>query len=307
VALSGRSSASRDAGSVLVGDEGGVAVALGVEDLQVHAGMRALAAHDQPRSLEPGREVDIVGQLGDPGALALFGIAVDRALPCLLGCLQDRLTQPARRPRSRLKTEKRMPAARQSCVRTRISYRGRPLTAARAPAAGPRSDRRRCWSRRCRGEGGRPGLAGLVEEAEQRAAPAVGEGDDQVAQDDAGIVGGAALEGRRHRRDSAAASTVWRVVRVFTFRASSWVVVMDFAIRILEAQEDAPGRFPQIVIAGSGLGGRGLPPGLGPAWEAKTSEAPFGARAKRSNGHCWVSRSPRGDQGHKCLSMHSAS
>ena len=48
-----------DVVAVLVGDEGGVAVALGVEDLELGAGMGTLAAHDQPRALGPGGEVDV--------------------------------------------------------------------------------------------------------------------------------------------------------------------------------------------------------------------------------------------------------
>ena len=52
---------------------------------------------------------------------------------------------------------------------------------------------------------------------------------------------------------SALTSTVWRVVCVFTFRVSSWVWGMGSANRILKTQEDVPGRFPQVAIAGSGL------------------------------------------------------
>ena len=42
-----------------------------------------------------------------------------------------------------------------------------------------------------------------------------------------------------------------RVVCVFTFRVSSWVVVWAFASRILKTQEDALGGFTQIVTGGS--------------------------------------------------------
>jgi hypothetical protein len=38
---------------------------------------------------------------------------------------------------------------------------------------------------------------------------------------------------------------------------SSWVVGNGLANRILKTQEDVPGGFPQIVTAGSGLGGAG--------------------------------------------------
>ncbi len=52
---------------------------------------------------------------------------------------------------------------------------------------------------------------------------------------------------------SALTSTVWRVVCVFTFRVSSWLWEWAFANRILFSQEDAPGRFPQVLIGGSRL------------------------------------------------------
>lgn len=78
----------------LVGDEGGMAVPVGVEDLELGPGMRALATHDQPCSLGPGREVKGVGQLGNPGALALGPIGFDRALPCRFGRGEDRLPNP---------------------------------------------------------------------------------------------------------------------------------------------------------------------------------------------------------------------
>jgi hypothetical protein len=44
-----------------------VAVAVGVEDLELGAGMGALAAHDQPRALKPGGEVDLFGELFGQG------------------------------------------------------------------------------------------------------------------------------------------------------------------------------------------------------------------------------------------------
>jgi len=103
-----------DVGAVLVGDEGGVAVALCVEDLKLGTGVRALAAHDQPRALGPGGEVDAIGQLGDLGALALGPIAVNRALPGRLRCLEDRLAHPLV---DLVATEKRVPASRQSWVK----------------------------------------------------------------------------------------------------------------------------------------------------------------------------------------------
>lgn len=100
---------------------------------------------------------------------------------------------------------------------------------------------------------------------------AVGDRDGEVAKDDAGVVGGAALAGRRHRRGEAEpvgqldqevgagvedeplavalTSTVWRVVCVFTFQVSSWVVANGSANRILKSQEDALGRPSQVPIS----------------------------------------------------------
>ena len=83
-----------DVGVGLIGDEGGVAIALRVKDLELRAGVGALPAHDQPRALGPGGEIDVLAQLGDPGALAHLASGVDRALPCRLGRLQDRLAHP---------------------------------------------------------------------------------------------------------------------------------------------------------------------------------------------------------------------
>src|SRR5712692_89851 len=65
----------------LVGDEAGVAVAVGVEDLELGPGVRALAADDQPRSGGPTLEADAVAQLPNPGALPLFALALNRLLP----------------------------------------------------------------------------------------------------------------------------------------------------------------------------------------------------------------------------------
>jgi hypothetical protein len=71
-----------------------VAVAAGVEDLKLGTGVGPLAAHDQPRALGPAGEVDVVGQLGDLGALAFFALGVDRLLPSRLGQVEDRLAHP---------------------------------------------------------------------------------------------------------------------------------------------------------------------------------------------------------------------
>jgi hypothetical protein len=65
-----------DVGVLLVGDEGGVAVAgLAVEDRELGAGVRALAPDDQPRALGPARKVEAIGEPRDLGALAHGGVA----------------------------------------------------------------------------------------------------------------------------------------------------------------------------------------------------------------------------------------
>ena len=80
---------------VLVGDEGGVAIAgRAVEDRELGAGMGPLAADDQAGALGPSGEVDAVGQLCDLGALALGAVAVDRLSPGRLRQAPDRLANP---------------------------------------------------------------------------------------------------------------------------------------------------------------------------------------------------------------------
>jgi hypothetical protein len=70
-----------DVGARLVGDEGGVAVALGVEDLEPGTEM-GRPSYDQPCALRSGGEVDQTGELGDLGVLARFALGVDRLAPC---------------------------------------------------------------------------------------------------------------------------------------------------------------------------------------------------------------------------------
>ena len=83
-----------DVALALVGDEGGVAIALGIEDAELGAGVRPLAAADQPRSLGPSGEVDAIAQLRDLGTLTLFALGVDRLLPSRIGKGEDRLPHP---------------------------------------------------------------------------------------------------------------------------------------------------------------------------------------------------------------------
>jgi hypothetical protein len=83
-----------DVGVVLVGDEGGMAVPLGVEDFELGAGVGTLAADDQPGALRPGGEVDVIAQLDDPGTIATRAVGFNRALPCRFGRGEDRLADP---------------------------------------------------------------------------------------------------------------------------------------------------------------------------------------------------------------------
>ena len=67
--------------ALLVGDEALVAVAVLVCEAQLGAGVGALLADDQAGALGPAGEVDPVGQLGDPGPLALLAVGVERRSP----------------------------------------------------------------------------------------------------------------------------------------------------------------------------------------------------------------------------------
>ena len=70
-----------DVVAVLVGDKARVPVAVLVEDRELRAGVRALAAADQPGALRPRGQIDPVGELGDPGAVTILAGTVDRLLP----------------------------------------------------------------------------------------------------------------------------------------------------------------------------------------------------------------------------------
>ena len=66
----------------LVGDERGVAEAFDrVEQRELCAGVRALAAHDQPGPFGPVGEVDEVGQLDHLGAVTAGAVGVDGWVP----------------------------------------------------------------------------------------------------------------------------------------------------------------------------------------------------------------------------------
>src|SRR5450759_1984539 len=59
------------------------------------AGVRALAATDQPGPLRPGRQVDQAGELRDPCALAWLTVLVDRWRPGALSQGEDLLAEVA--------------------------------------------------------------------------------------------------------------------------------------------------------------------------------------------------------------------
>ena len=80
-----------DVVAVLVGDKARVPVAVLVEDLKLRAGVRALAAADQPGALRPRGQVDPIGQLRDPGAVTILTGTVDRLYPRRFGNPEDRL------------------------------------------------------------------------------------------------------------------------------------------------------------------------------------------------------------------------
>ena len=74
----------------LVGQDRLEAVAVVVGEAQLRARVRALAAHDQPRSLWPGGQLDAVGDLGHLAVLALRAVLVERRNPSILGDFEDR-------------------------------------------------------------------------------------------------------------------------------------------------------------------------------------------------------------------------
>jgi hypothetical protein len=74
-----------------VGQRGQEAVAVVVGEGQLGAGVRALAAHDHPRSVGPCAELEVVGELGHPGTLARLAVLADRRPPRRFGQTEDRL------------------------------------------------------------------------------------------------------------------------------------------------------------------------------------------------------------------------
>ena len=78
-----------------VGEEALVAVPVEVGEAQLRARVRDLLAHDQPRPFRPAAEVELPGQLGDPGPLALLlPVGVERRTPAPLRQRQRRLPDP---------------------------------------------------------------------------------------------------------------------------------------------------------------------------------------------------------------------
>jgi hypothetical protein len=76
-----------------VGERRLEAVPVGVGELQLRAGVWALAADNHSRPVRPRREIQPLdmGDLGDLRALALLPVLTDRRTPSVLGQLQDRL------------------------------------------------------------------------------------------------------------------------------------------------------------------------------------------------------------------------
>ena len=72
---------SGDVVAALIGEKRLVAVPVDIGEAQLGAGVRALAADDQPSVLGPRAELDLFGQLGDPGTIARTAIAVQRRPP----------------------------------------------------------------------------------------------------------------------------------------------------------------------------------------------------------------------------------
>ncbi len=74
----------------LVGEDRLEAVAVVVGEAQLRAGVRALAADDQPRARGPGAQLDAVGDLGDLAVVALAAVLRERRNPRIGGNLEDR-------------------------------------------------------------------------------------------------------------------------------------------------------------------------------------------------------------------------
>ena len=68
-----------------IGQRGQEAVAVMVGEGQLRAGVRALAAHDHPAARGPAGQIQAIGDLGHPRALALGAVLADRRTPCVLG------------------------------------------------------------------------------------------------------------------------------------------------------------------------------------------------------------------------------
>ena len=79
--------------AVLVGEKTRVSIAVLVEDRELRAGVWALAPADQPRPLSPSRQVQVLCQLGDPGAVTPGTIGIDRLCPRGLWEPEDRLAR----------------------------------------------------------------------------------------------------------------------------------------------------------------------------------------------------------------------
>lgn len=79
-----------DVVAVLVGQQARVAVAEAVKDSELRTGVRALAAADQPAARGPARQLDMLGQLGDPRAVAQLAVRLDRRDPRDAGELENR-------------------------------------------------------------------------------------------------------------------------------------------------------------------------------------------------------------------------
>jgi len=72
-----------------VGQERGEAVAAMIGELELGPGMGTLFPADQAGALRPTREVNPVGELGDPGAFPVLTFRLDRRLPVVFRGLKD--------------------------------------------------------------------------------------------------------------------------------------------------------------------------------------------------------------------------
>ncbi len=74
----------------LVGEDRLEAVPVDIGEGQLRPGVRALAAHDHPRTLRPAGQVELLGDLGDLPVGALGLVLVDRCDPGGIGRSEDR-------------------------------------------------------------------------------------------------------------------------------------------------------------------------------------------------------------------------